>query len=77
MIPIIEGLGALAMAFFGIPLSGLLDLWSVATLGSILVDRDSSIGMRTMFGLGTVLVFIASTAMLKGMISVMGIWLAA
>lgn len=42
-----------------------------------MVDGDSSIGMRTMFGIGAVLVFIASTAMLKGMISVMGIWLAA
>lgn len=77
MIPIIEGLGALAMAFFGIPLSGLLDLWSVAIVGSIMADRDSSIGMRTMFGIGAVLVFIASTAMFIGMTRVMGIWLAA
>lgn len=77
MIPIIEGLGALAMAFFGIPLSGLLDLWSVATVGSIMVDRDSSIGMRTMFGIGALLVFIASTAMFIGMLRVMDIWLAA
>ena len=77
MISIIEGLGALAMAFFGIPLSGLLDLWSVATFGSILVDRDSSIGLRTMFGIGAVLVFIASTALFIGMIRVMDIWLAA
>jgi len=77
LVSILEGIGALVMAFFGIPFTGLLDLWSVANVGSIMVDRDSSIGMRTMFGIGAAVVFIASTALFIGMIRIIGIWLAA